>query len=127
MTTTAAIVNFNFYPGATFTGSVTLNDSNGVPVDLTGYTALMHVRREKTDATPVLTLTTADGTITLGGAAGTITLLVSAAVTAAVEVDEDGESWAYDLFLTNTSPNPDTVERKLAGYVFATYAVTRSA
>jgi hypothetical protein len=124
MTSAAATVNHLFYPNCTFTFSVTLNDANGDPVDLTGYTALMHVRREKDDETPVLTLSTAASTITLGSSTSNIVGTLPATSTD-IEVDPDHEIWYYDILLTNTSPNPDVVERKIQGCVYAYYGVTR--
>lgn len=127
MTTTPAPVNFTFVPGATFVGNVTLTDSNGDAVDLTSHTALMHIRREPTDADPLFILSTANTRIVLGGALGTIALNIDAADTDVIDVDEDGETWWYDILLTNTVPATDIVEQKLRGYVFATYPITRSA
>lgn len=126
MTTTPATVNFSFHPGATFTGSVTLNDENGDPVDLTNYTALMHIRREPSDEAPLFVLSTTNTRIVLGGALGTISVEISADDTAEIDVDEDGETWWYDLLMTNTTPTPDLVERRLKGWVFATYPITRA-
>ena len=53
---------------------------DGTPVDLTGYTAKMQIRRT-TNAEPILQLTESDG-ITLGGNAGTIRIKRSPAQTA---------------------------------------------
>jgi hypothetical protein len=63
------------------------------PVDLTGYTARMHIREDIEDVTPVHTMTTEDGGITLGDAAGTITLAIPATDTAAFDFDRA----VYDL------------------------------
>lgn len=126
MTTTPAPVNFSFVAGATFTGNVTLLDENDAPIDLTTYTGLMHIRREPTDDAPLLVLSTANTRITLGGALGTIALNIDADDTADITVDADGETWWYDLLMTNTTPTPDLVEQRLRGYIFATQPITRA-
>lgn len=126
MTTRPATVNYRLYLGATFSESATLKDSNDAPIDLTGYTALMHVRRERDDANPLYTFSTADGTITLGGAAGTVALTLAADATSNDDlVDSDGEAWVYDLLLTNANATPPVVDRMLSGVVFAYPGVTR--
>jgi hypothetical protein len=52
---------------------------NGKPIDLTGHTARMEFRAKETDASAVLSLTTANGGITLGGTAGTVTFKITEA------------------------------------------------
>ena len=49
MTTRPATVNFRLYPYATFTETTTLLDSEQAPIDLTGRSALMHIRRDRED------------------------------------------------------------------------------
>lgn len=129
MTTRPATVNFRLYPGATFAERTVLKDGAGVPLDLTGYTALMHVRRELEDETPLFTLTSegASPTITLGGVAGTIDLDLTPTATGAPVVDWDGEVWVYDLLLTNATASPAVVDRVFQGRIFVFPGVTRSA
>ena len=125
MTVRAASLNFILYPYATFTETTTLKDSNGDPIDLTGRTALMHVRREISDALPLLTLSTSDGSITLGGAAGTIVLNLSPLQTSTPAIEMEGESWVHDLLLTTTATGE--TERTYQGAIFAQPGVTRPA
>lgn len=127
MTTRPASVNYNLYLGATFSESATLKDSNDVAIDLTGYSAKMHVRRERDDATPLYTFTTADGTIVLGGVAGTVDLRLNADETSNDDlIDPDGEMWVYDLLLVNDNVTPAVVDRTLQGVVFAHPGVTQN-
>lgn len=123
MTVQPASLTFRLYQGATFSEPVTLYDGNGQPTDLTGCTARLQARRDISDEPPVFTLDSATGGIVLGGAAGTITLSLSAAQTAALAIDWDGEMWVHDVLLTF----PDTtVQRTYQGAIFAYPAVTRS-
>lgn len=107
--------------GATFEETFTwkIKDPYGVfqPVNLTGYTARMHVRESYDSDAIVLELTTSNGGITLGGAAGTIMLTVSATETAALP----NGYYVYDIELVNGA----TVERKLKGQVVIDPEVTR--
>ena len=80
--------------GATWTFSLTYK-INGTPVNLTGWTASMMVRKNYTDASPVLTLTTENGGIALGGSAGTIILTASSTLTSAMPAG----TGVYDLEL----------------------------
>ncbi len=50
-------------------------DGDGVPVDLSDYTARMQFRPSRTSDTVFLELTTENGGIDLGGVDGTITLI----------------------------------------------------
>ena len=130
MTTRPASINFVLYPGATFSEHIVLKDGAGQPMDLTGFDALMHVRRELEDALPVITLSTADGSITLGGAAGTVDLLLTpdqtAALTSPGVVDWDGEVWVHDILLTNSPADPDSVDRIYQGRITVRPGVTRA-
>ena len=104
--------------GATFSRAITWQDSQAVPVNLTGYTARMQVRDEVDSASAALSLTTENSRISLGGTAGTITLLVSAADTAAVAAGE----YVYDLELVSGS---GTVTRLIQGCFTVDAEVTR--
>ena len=74
----AGLYNIIADQGATLSRTVTWKDSAKNPINITGYTARMHVRELVTSASTVLELTTENNRITLGGTAGTITLTVSA-------------------------------------------------
>ena len=96
----AGYYHFIIEQGATFSQTLTLKDSSGSVINLTGYpSAEMDLRKNQDDSSEVLTLTTANGRITLGGSAGTITLLISNTDTAALTVG-DG---VYDLELVDSA------------------------
>lgn len=79
--------------GATFTRIFTWEDSSGIPIDLTLYTARMQVRATIGSPSTLLSLTTENGGISLGGTAGTITVTATATQTAAVAAG----CYVYDL------------------------------
>ncbi len=123
---TAANHTITAEQGATYAQIFTCEDSAGVAVDLTGWTARMHVRDSYASEAKLLELTTENGGITLGGAAGTVSVLATAAQMAAIAVaDTPGappsRSCVYDLELINGS----VVERLLNGKFLITREVTR--
>ena len=119
MTTHPAKHNLYIYRGATLSEAVTWKDENSVPIDLTGFTARMHMRETLEAATPFLTLTTENGGIALGGVAGTIDIIASATATSAITATEG----VYDLELI--ASDGITVTRLLEGVVFISPEVTR--
>lgn len=92
--------------GATFSLTLTYKDANNAPVNLTGMTARMQLRRAANSTSSLLALTTENGRIALGGSAGTITLSIAAADTTGLS-----GSGFYDLELVNGA----NVERLLEG------------
>lgn len=88
------------------------------PVNLTGYTARMHIRDSVDASTTIATLTTENGGITLGGAAGTVELLMAAAATSAIAVSQA----VYDLEIVDTLLK---VTRLLEGSITFKKEVTR--
>ena len=105
--------------GATFRRTFTwLTGTPSAPVNLTGYSARMQIRKTTASSAVYATLTSANGGIVLGGAAGTIELFISAVDTAAY-------SWStgvYDLELV--APSGD-VRRLIGGAVRVDPEVTR--
>lgn len=98
----AGVYNIHCDQGSTLRRVITVTQptaSGDLPVDLTGYTAAMTVRR-KIGGTALISLTDDDG-ITLGGEEGTITIEISAEDTADIE-----RSGIYDLELH--APGGDT-------------------
>lgn len=87
--------------GATFKMSLLWKDQNNAPVDLTGYTARMQVRKTISSDTALLSLTTENGDIVLGGTAGTILIEVSDADTSAIP--DNVKSGVYDLEMESAS------------------------
>ncbi len=117
MTTHPAKHNFYVYRGATFSEQIEWKDESGTPVNLTGFTARMHMRETLEAADPFLTLTTENAGITFGGVAGTIQLLASATQTTAITAT----SGVYDLELVSGA----NVTRLLEGLVIISPEVTR--
>jgi len=83
--------------GATWKRTITWKDNAGAAINLTGFTARMELKRNKSDEQEVLTLTSTSG-IVLGGAAGTIAITI----TADQAIELSGE-YFYDLRLVNGS------------------------
>jgi len=104
--------------GATFTRTVTWNDSSGSPVNLTGYSARMQVRQRYVSTSTVLSLSSPSSGITLGTSNGQITITASATVMAAIEAGE----YRYDLELVSLS---GVVTRLLMGSFTVRAEVTR--
>lgn len=89
----AATLNFTVEQGAHWSLQILWKDSNGDPIDLTGWTARMPVRA-KADESLMVELTTENGQIVLGATDdpevidltnGTIDLVLDEDVTAALE------------------------------------------
>ena len=108
--------HFIIEQGATFGQTLTLKDSTGAVINLTGYASAQMDLRENPDATdPIISLTTGNSRITLGGSAGTVTLSISATDTAALSVD-DG---VFDLEIVSGG---NVVTRLIEG----TYSIRRN-
>lgn len=91
----AGIYNIVCDQGATFNRIFTWQDSSGIPINLTNYTARMQVRDTVSSVSTLLSLTTENGGISLGGAAGTVTIIASATQTAAIAAG----CYVYDIEL----------------------------
>lgn len=104
--------------GSTFRRRLTLKDSEGALVDLSGYTARMQVRAKVESSAVIASLTTENGRITIGGTDGTITLLLSATETAALPAG----GYVYDLEIVNGLSD---VVRLLEGQFIVSGNVTR--
>lgn len=103
--------------GATFTLPLTWRDETDAPINLTGYTAKLQMRRKVTDADAIVSLTELAG-ITLGGTLGTINAFISAAQTATLP--DDVSVWALEL--TSAS---GVVTRLIEGTVYVSPRVVR--
>lgn len=128
MTVQPANIPFHLYQYATFSESTVLKDIDGTPIDLTGFSAFMQIRRDRDDSLALYDLSTTDGTIVLGGTAGTIAFAIPAGQTTQAQAplrDPDGEVWAYDLLLSNDNTSPAVVDRVFEGAVFVHPAVSR--
>jgi hypothetical protein len=110
--------DYAFEQGATLNRRLIWKDSNGVVINLTGYTARMQVRQSVSSAVKLMDLTTENGGIVLGGSAGTVDIKATAAAMAAM-------TWkrgVYDIELISAD---GTVTRLLSGDVELVPEVTR--
>ena len=122
-----AAINFRLYQHATFSALTTLFDAEGDPVDLSAHTARLQIRRERTDAAPIYTLTTENGGIALG-ADGTISVKIGADDTDPLpDLDPEGEVWHHDLMLMHLDGSETIVDRLYQGVVVMYPGVTAPA
>lgn len=103
--------------GATFARTLQWLDENEVAVDLTGYTARMHVRKTVKASTTLIELTTANSRIVLTPLTGTIDLILTATETATIT-----DSGVYDVELVSPA---NVVTRILEGKFILSREVTR--
>lgn len=113
----AAIHPITIEQGATFRLSL-IWKSGGVPVDITGWTARMMVKRRYGDTAPLLSFTTENGAIVLGGAAGTVEVTGLATLTD----DIPAKPGVWDIELESPT---GYVKRLLEGPAVITPEVTR--
>lgn len=115
----AAKLKLAIEQGATFRKVLTWKAGTpAVPVNLTGCTARMQIRKEIANATPYVTLTTENGGIELGGVAGTITLIITPTATAAF-------TWTAGVYDLEIVFSPTDVRRLVYGPVTVSPEVTR--
>lgn len=101
--------------GADFNTTITLDDVNGAPLNLVGYSAASQMRKSYYSSN-------ASGTfsITTGGADGTITMNMTSANTANIYPGR----YVYDVYITSTANNR---VRVLEGIVNVSPQVTKTA
>lgn len=114
---TAGIYNATIDQGSVWTVILVYTDSNGAPVNLTGFTAALQLRQNYNSDVADLTLTTANGGISIVGVTGTITVTATAAQTG----DLDPGFYVYDLELTSGS----NISRLIQGQLTVAEQVTR--
>lgn len=103
--------------GTTFIDTLTLKDkTTNLPIDLTGRSARMQVRRQDTDEM-VLELTTANGRIGVLDNTGVVPFHIPADVLAAIPLEFDYETLVYDLEITHMDGSEEIVERPVRGVV----------
>jgi hypothetical protein len=103
--------------GATWSLPLIWQTAEGVPIDVTGYTARMHIRKKLADDEFEAELTTENGSIAIGGADGAITLSLTAEQTTAIDI----KGGVYDLEMVKDA----VVTRLLEGTVIISLEVTR--
>lgn len=118
---TAERQNLVIEQGTTFAFNIEWTQSDKVTaVDITGYTARMHVRSAVDSEDILIDLTTANSRIVLGGTAGTIQLAITATDTAGLTFS----TAVYDLELVNAGGD-GSVTRLIYGGVEVRPEVTR--
>ncbi len=120
-----AVQELEVFQGAYWSQRLVWKDANDDPIDLTGFTARMQVRRTVDETgEPLLELTDGDG-ITLGEADptdGVILLELEATQTAALPATPSDRKWRYDLELV---PSDAHVRRLMMGKFVVSLEVTR--
>lgn len=113
--------NFTIEAEADWERTIYLKDDAESPIDLSGYTAVMTIRKEL-DGGPVHELESTGGSpeITIDGANGKITLTLTDAQTGALKIKQG----VYDLFLCDAGDTGD-VSKLLKGTITVDPAVTR--
>jgi|TARA_B110000483_G_C17966596_1_gene454174 hypothetical protein len=109
----AAVSNLYIDQGADYSTTISLTDSNGDVLSLTGYTAAGQLRKTFGSSTVAATFTTA-----LSAASGQVTLTLSDVTTASMEAGR----YVYDVLITDGS---GTKTRILEGQATLTPSVSR--
>ena len=118
MTVIPARYYLTIYQGSDFSQVVTfLQTEGGTPVDLTGLTGRMQIRKTKESADFIIELTTENGRLSFGGTNGVVTMTLTATETATILT-----GGFYDLeFVTSDT----SAARWLEGLVILSEEVTR--
>lgn len=115
---TAATENLLIDQGADWFVNFTYQDSTGVAINLTGYTAAMQLRSEPTDLTAALSLSSPSSGITITGATGLVAIHATATQTGNIGAGV----YYYDLEITSPT---SVVTRLVQGQVTVSAQVTR--
>ena len=102
----ATISNIFIDQDADFTTTVTINDSAGTALDLTGYTALAMIRKTYQSTTA----TTFTSTFVSPRTSGQITISLTDTQTATLEAGR----YVYDMVITDSSGNKTRVVEGIA-------------
>ena len=110
----AAVSNLYIDQGADFSTTISLTDSNGDILSLTGYTALGQIRKTYGSSTIAATFGTS-----LTAATGQITLTLTDTVTAGM----NSGRYVYDIIITDSSEDKTRI---LEGQATITPSVSRT-
>ena len=110
----AAVSNLYIDQGADFSTTISLTDSNGEILSLTGYTAIGQIRKTHGSSSIAATFGTA-----LTAATGQITLTLTDTVTGAM----DSGRYVYDVLITDSSGDKTRI---LEGHATVTPSVSRT-
>ena len=111
----ATVSNIFIDQGATFTTTVTINDSTGSALDLTSYTALAQIRKTYASTTS----TSFTSTFATDRTTGQITISLTDTQTAGL----DSGRYVYDVLITDGS---DVKTRVVEGIATVNPSVSRS-
>ena len=89
--------DLKIYQGQTFELSLIWKDEDQLPVDLTGYTAKMHIRATVKAPDVLIELSNTNSRIVLGAVPGQIKLLIPPEISSPILVQQG----VYDLELTS--------------------------
>lgn len=117
---TAAKSDIVMEQGTTFERNLYYRDNDRNPIDITGYTAAMHVRAQKNSTDALLTLTSSAGYIVIGGATGHLEIHIPAN-------EMEGLNFVWGFYDLELYPEGDTTQafRLLEGRIRLTKEVTR--
>ena len=110
--------NFTIEQGATFVRSLNWTQKDKTPIDITGYTAKMQIRKAPSDSNVLLELSTANNRITIDGLNGGVELFITATDTGAI-------NWVGGVFSLELTSPTGTVTRLLEGAVSVSPEITR--
>lgn len=114
----AEIYELNINQGSNLSLEIALKNSDGTPLNLTGYTARMQLRSSYTSSEVVVELTTENGRLVITPLTGVVKLLLNAVTTAALIA----KNYVYDL---ETVSSTGFVTRVLQGEAIVSPEVTR--
>lgn len=111
--------NFTIEQGTTHRMTFLWEDSNGVPINLTGYTARMQARKGYNASDVLFDASTANGMITLTPATGEVLIVLPESVTSTFK-------WPQALYDIELTSSDGTVTRLLQGSIDISREVTRN-
>ena len=127
----AGVYDIHIDQGADWSLNLTWKDGTGTPVNLTGYTARLQIRKSYDASTTKLSLTSSGGGIVLGGSGGTVAITATKTQTTAIALDylslfwnddKQAQRMVYDLEMESSG---GVVTRLLQGAAFVYPEVTR--
>lgn len=118
----AAQFNLDLDAGADFQITFEFENSDATPIDLTGYSARMMVRRQHTSETVSLSLTSPVGGLVVSGPAGEVAVTVNKTQTAGLSSTNAVEKYVYDL---EVESGAGVVTRAMEGTFIVRPQVTR--
>ena len=119
----AGVYNINVEQGASWTLDLTWKDDAGDPIDLTGYSARMMIRKAYSSS-PLLSLSSTAGDIELGGVLGTIAITASADQTSQIAIEystltiNDSKPCQIMVYDIEAESSDGTVTRLLQGSAY---------